>query len=276
MNDSVIDTEPNLLVEAAEENLLGHVAFLQERLPGMTVERRDGLVIVDSGLASDTFNKVLAARLAGDEADARIDQALADVRRTGRPFTWWVGPCSRPVDLEERLRRHGLREQERELGMTINLDQMPDRAPLPDRTTIRSVTTPARLADFAAVLAGLGDPPDPNIPRFFEQASDIVLAPESSMRFFVAYVDGQPAAVSELFIGGGIAGVHMVATATAFRRRGLGMALTWRALDEGRRRDLAVGALQASAEGQPVYERLGFEPCGQFTEYALKTPNIEK
>ena len=89
------------------------------------------------------------------------------------------------------------------------------------------------------------------------------------MRLYVAYVDGVPAAASELFLGGGVAGVHMVATAPAYRRRGLGMALTWTALDEGRRHGLTTGALQASAQGQPLYERLGFVPCGRYVEYAI-------
>ncbi len=269
MYESVIDTAPSPLVEAVEENLLGHVVLIQDRLPDMDVERRDGLVVVDSGLGVDTFNKILAARLAERDADARIDEALADVRQTGRPFTWWVGPCSRPVDLEARLRRRGLREQERELGMTIDLTKVPDQVPLPAATTIERVATAAQLADFASVLANLGDPPDRDIQHFFERAAEVVLVSECPMRLFVATVDGEPAAVSELFIGGGIAGVHMVATAEAFRRRGLGMALTWKVLDEGRRAGLTVGALQASAEGQPVYERLGFEPCGYFSEYGL-------
>ena len=60
----------------------------------------------------------------------------------------------------------------------------------------------------------------------------------------------------------------MVATGEAFRRRGLGMALTWTALHEGKRCGLQTGALQAAPEGQPVYEKLGFEACGRFVEYA--------
>jgi ribosomal protein S18 acetylase RimI-like enzyme len=61
----------------------------------------------------------------------------------------------------------------------------------------------------------------------------------------------------------------MVATAKRFRRRGLGMALTWTALEDGRREGMTAGVLQASAEGQRVYERLGFAPCGRFVEYVL-------
>lgn len=266
---SAVQASPSKRVQAVEENLLGHVSYVQERLAGMSVRRRGGVVVVDSGLASDTFNKVLAARFTEEEADRRIAEVLREVEETGRPFTWWAGPCSRPLDLEERLRRHGLEESERELGMTLDLAKAPADVPLPAGTTIRKVETPDDLAAFAGVLAGLADPPDESVRSFFERAGEVVLQPGCPMRFFVAEVEGVPAAVSELFLGGGVAGVHMVATADAYRRRGLGMALTWRALDEGRRAGFEVGALQASQEGQPVYEKLGFTACGVFVEYAL-------
>ena len=56
--------------QAALENLFGHVAFLQGRTPGMMLRDLGGALLVDSGLGSDTFNKVLwecggAACLAG-------------------------------------------------------------------------------------------------------------------------------------------------------------------------------------------------------------------
>lgn len=190
----------------------------------MRVDDRDGLVVVDSGLVSDTFNKVLGARLADAGADARIDEALGYVRGTGRPFTWWVGPCSRPVDLEERLRRRGLRAQEYELGMSLELDRAPADVALSAGATIQSVATAEQLGDFAGVLARLADPPDEDVVRFLRRR----VPPAARAR--------QPDAL--------------------FRRL-------------RRRRGLATGALQASPEGQPVYERLGFEPCGRFVEDAV-------
>ena len=45
--------------QAARENLFGHVSFVQRRTPGMLIRDVGGALLVDAGLASDTFNKVL-------------------------------------------------------------------------------------------------------------------------------------------------------------------------------------------------------------------------
>jgi ribosomal protein S18 acetylase RimI-like enzyme len=268
MNESVIESEPTALMQSMEANLEGHVSFLQRQLPGMNVSDLGGLLVVDSGLANDTFNKILSARLDEASAGERIDRALARFRDRGLPFSFWVGPCSRPLDLESRLRERGLRPSEYELGMSIDLDEVPG-VELSAEAEIRRVRGEEELAAFSTVLANLAAPPDELVTRFFEFGVQILLKDDCPMRFYVAYVDSEPAAVSELFLGGGVAGVHMVATAKRFRRRGLGMALTWTALEDGRREGMTAGVLQASAEGQRVYERLGFAPCGRFVEYVL-------
>lgn len=87
------------------------------------------------------------------------------------------------------------------------------------------------------------------------------------MRLFVGRVDGQPVATSELFTGGAVAGVHMVATHPELRRRGFGWALTWAALNKGRRLRLETATLQASPEGEGVCRRLAFRVVCRFMEY---------
>ena len=87
-----------------EQNLDGHVSFVQSQLPGMSVQRSDDLTIVDSGLGSDTFNKVLSSRMSGAGVDQNISQALSHFRDNGRPFTWWVGPCSMCWSFRPRCR----------------------------------------------------------------------------------------------------------------------------------------------------------------------------
>ena len=52
MITSVIDDSPSSLMVAVEENLHGHVAFVQKHLDGMHVDESPELIIVDSGLTS--------------------------------------------------------------------------------------------------------------------------------------------------------------------------------------------------------------------------------
>jgi GNAT superfamily N-acetyltransferase len=56
--------------------------------------------------------------------------------------------------------------------------------------------------------------------------------------------------------------VHYVATESAFRRRGLASRLIRAALAEARDAGAATATLQASPDGLPVYERLGFRRVG--------------
>jgi GNAT superfamily N-acetyltransferase len=52
--------------------------------------------------------------------------------------------------------------------------------------------------------------------------------------------------------------VHYVATESAFRRRGLASGLLRAALEQARDEGAVTATLQASPDGLPVYERLGF------------------
>ncbi|MBI1940985.1 MAG: GNAT family N-acetyltransferase [Acidobacteria bacterium] len=267
MPSHVIIPDLSPLLVAMEENLHGHVAYVQRRLAGMTVEDREDLLLTDSGLHSDTFNKIARARLTQADADRRIAEALGYFRNARRPFAWWVGPCSRPLDLERRLEEHGLRAAEFERGMAMELAQLPERPAAPADLSVRRVRDSGELADFAAVLADCVEPPDPAVIAFYRTAAPVLLREDCPMRLFVGYLNGKAAATSELFAGGGVAGIHSVATRSVFRRRGLGLALTWAALQEARRLGLSTATLQASEGGQGVYARLSFRAYCHFAEY---------
>lgn len=86
-------------------------------------------------------------------------------------------------------------------------------------------------------------------------------------RFFVAYVDDEPASVASAFVSQGISQVEWVATLPEHRGKGLGEAVTWRAtLAEP---DLPA-TLIASDMGRPIYERMGFLPVQRMTLWHWK------
>ena len=276
----------NSFFQAARENLFGHVAFLQQRTPGMLVRDIGGAVIVDSGLASDTFNKVLW----GGDADVGALRAASDwfagkrprhmltlpgtpmPPATERPFTVWAafedGSALRRRG--QAFEREGFRVAETETGMVLPLNRRPPSAAVPEGLRIEPVETPSGLAAFAEVAAANWTPPDEAVKRFYKLTERVLLQGVGPMRLFVAFAGDAPAACGELFMsdGGNLAGLHMICTREAFRRRGVGGAVTEALLRAGRAAGASLAVLQASAAGEPVYRRLGFEACGLFAEYA--------
>ncbi|NMO18857.1 GNAT family N-acetyltransferase [Pyxidicoccus fallax] len=249
-----------------EANMVEHMTYLARRIPGATVKDEPGLLLVDSGIPSNTFNVVCRARLRPQDADARISAAIGHFREKGFPFAWWVGPGAMPEDLETRLTAQGLANAEAEQGMAADLSRLPALT-VPAGLDLRRVSTERELADVARVLAANWDPPDPGVMDFYARTARVALAPDSPVRFYVGYLDGVAVAASECFLAHGVAGLYSVATVKAARRRGIGTALTLAPLLDAREAGYRTATLQASADGQPVYARLGFEPCGAFREY---------
>ena len=250
---------------AAEANLVTHFTWVHRRTAGMRVAAERGLVLADSGLLTDTFNTVSAARLAGMDPRRRIQSALEWFGAVRRPFSWWVGPESEPAGLGRLLEAAGLAAAETELAMSAALPtlRLPDISL--DGLDVRRARTSAELADFARVVSGT--PPDFLVARFYELAAPALLAVESPLRCYVGYLNGAAVATSELAIGGGVVGIYNVATLEDYRRRGIGTALTVQPLIEARAEGYDRAILQAAAGGVGVYRRVGFEPFGQIVEY---------
>lgn len=98
---------------------------------------------------------------------------------------------------------------------------------------------------------------------------------------FLAEWDGQPCGtVTTTSYGTDLAWIGMMLVHPDYRRRGIATALMETALNYLRGRGVRCIKLDATPDGQPVYERLGFRPEWEFQRWKLTVPassaNVEK
>ncbi|MDX2142613.1 MAG: GNAT family N-acetyltransferase [Rhodospirillaceae bacterium] len=256
-------------IKSMEANLWDHLAFLAKGCKDATVRDTPDLLLVDSGLKSDVFNKIgrcmLNPRFAADRIQAAVDHFRKKTEPA--PFTWLTGPLSGQGALDATLRELGLTPKQQSWGMLLQLDtaQLP-----PSPTTdleIKRATSKAGVKDFATVVAELWTPPDENVVKFYESAADAVLATGAQMKLYVGYKGGKPVATTEAFYAHGVVGLSNIITTSAEQGKGYGIVLMIAALKDAKKFNQRMAAVQADEKSKALYQRVGFKPAGQFAEY---------
>ena len=205
----------------------------------------------------DYHNCVVFADLTREEADGEIEASLQRMRSHGVPGSWHVGPSMRPPDLGGRLIAHGFEYVGDDIGMSVDLSELPERVPVPENLVIERVHDEAGLAAWVEAL-GLG---------FGEGSVEAEWVGEMYRRLgfegpwchYLGILAGEPVATATSFFGAGVAGIYFVCTVERARRRGIGAAVTLAALREAQKMGYGVGVLGSSEMGYPVYRGLGFE-----------------
>lgn len=257
----VTRTSPQLL-EALEANM---VEFWKGYgLPtGRRLDERAELVSVMTGIPEPLFNAVFRARLAPEAVAMAVEEICLDAAEWNVPLFWWLTPSTTPPDLGDTLLKRGFVHAGTVPGMAVDLARLDNHATLPRDLTIKVVEDNATLgvwAEIAAVGTGFA-PAAAAMVKTVEQ--DIGLQPANGLRRYVGYLGGVPVAASGLVLHAGVAGIFAVATLPHARGQGIGGAMTRIPLLDALAEGYAVGTLQASEMGYPVYQRLGFETvCG--------------
>jgi len=146
-------------------------------------------------------------------------------------------------------------------AMAIDIEKLP-------ATSISSKYHFERLTDISKIEAwteamgfGYGLPPS-LAPMFSPVGLGLDTALDAPVQFYSVEDDGWPVATSVIYLANGVAGIYCVCTLPDHRRNGLGAHVTAEPLRIIQRLGYRVGILQASADGHPVYKRLGFEDFG--------------
>jgi GNAT superfamily N-acetyltransferase len=227
-------------------------------------EERDEIDIqwIIGGSPIDYHNAVFRADLMED----RVDEAIEDVKNAARKYqvdiTWHLTPLMRPSNLGARLIQHGFELAATEVGMAIDLADLPINEPLLADLKIEWVRTDDDLQHWAETLAlGFGEGwREAEWVR--NQYREIGYGEASAWRHYVAKWRGEAVGVSSMLMASGVVGIYFVSTIPSARRQGIGRAITAAPLLDAREMGYRVGVLEASEMGTSVYGALGFgEVC---------------
>jgi len=246
-------------LRAADRNYCeANGAFMATSRQGELYES-ERLHLVSCGIRARAFNIAFFKAPVGDPADG-IRRAEAFFGERALPFRFTVRHTHED-DCAPVLRQMGYERREETPGMLLAPLRESPRPPA--ELEIRPVEGPEDLAAFQRIaFEAFGLPAELGAAYLTEQ-----LLALSQVRFYLGCHRGEPVATSLLFLTGDVAGIYWVATASEQRGRGFGEALTWAAVGGGRERGARFASLQASALGEPVYGRMGFETPIRYVHY---------
>jgi GNAT superfamily N-acetyltransferase len=266
MNDQRQALPSETMVDAIETNVAEAMLALGRAGNG---EERDEPTIhwTIGGSPINYHNCVVRANLAPETADQAILASVAACQRHGVPGSWHVGPAMRPLDLGQRLARHGFRSDGNEPGMALDLAAMPASAPAPRGLTIERVGEAQALEQWVQTLAVDFGEGEYEARWVGEMVRRVGLHEDAPWQLYLGRLHGEPVATTALYLGSNAAGIYFVATVPQARRQGIGGAITLAALQNASERGYRIAVLTASELGFSVYQRLGFQPYCQFAIY---------
>ena len=132
---------------------------------------------------------------------------------------------------------------------------------IPNLNIIR-VTDEKTLHDFALVLAN----DEIAFKTFFSWIASI-LTYDDPIEYYVGYIDGKPVVRGLSCYFAQVAGLHWLSTVPSERRKGYGRAMQEYRLKRAKDLGYHVAVLQASHEGETLYQKLGYKECGYFREF---------
>lgn len=275
VDEIALDTSNPAMTEAIENNI---AAFYMQlgRGHGAELHIEDDLTWFVSGIPTAQFNGVIQTRLAPSASSAEIGSRIAEMVTTftsrALPMVWWVTPSTSPPDLAAYLTAHGFSTVGTRPGMAVELAVLPEHVPPAPGLEITAVTDTASYETWIEVFAASYGYQAHIAQSYFEVTKDSASGSETSLRRYLAWLDGKPVATTTLFVSAGIAGLYQVGTLPEARNRGIGTAILLAPLLDAQALGLRHAVLFSSPMGLSIYRRLGFKVYCQLDRYVRALP----
>lgn len=260
MSAIIEDLSSPSLLEAVEANFSEEMATFGRGLPGSLLHEDAELLWFFTG--RNHLNGVLRTHLLQNDeryVNDHIRRMQAFFQGHASSFAWTVGPTTQPTTMTDFLLARGFSLVATTECLTLDLATLPETTPRPGGLQIGEMRDAEALRPLI-MLEQEGFSASPELAQsYYDAYVGVGFGGTHSWHHYLASLDSEPAGIVSLLLHAGIAGIFGVATHPAFRRKGVGAALTLHALHEAKARGYRVAVLSPTEMSLQIYRRLGFE-----------------
>jgi ribosomal protein S18 acetylase RimI-like enzyme len=273
------EPSPEEVVKACEENYADYWRCVALSSNADFSEVR-GITRCITGLQQEMFNIVLSCHLEGDVIDARIDEEISDFGARRIPVIWHVGKLTEPKNLGMYLEARGFPHDYDLTAMAVDLESVDDQADKQDGVLVRRVVSEQDCIGWASSLTESWESPKEVLGWMMNNACFNLAIEQrrgSSLprNLYLASLEEVPSAASMLFWSRGVAGLQMVGTAHAARRKGVGTAVVQSALADARAMGFKHVVVLSTVEAVDMYKRCGFRVFGKLPEHMVDLRKVK-
>jgi GNAT superfamily N-acetyltransferase len=267
MRDILADLSETNLVKTVIRANWENYHYCLGRSPSVELSVGKYLTWLVTNMPDHFMNLVVCTELPTEGVDELIDNALNHFRSLNIKRLSWLTEQGLPASgIKRALEARGLTfEESFATEMAADLTGLRENLGLPLGLRIVSVEDEKALRKWIHIASvGFRLPPEFENTwyEFFAEAACV-----SPFRTYLALLNGEPVATSQLFTSAGVAGIYNVTCLPQARGKGIGTAIVLRALLAAREIGYRVAILQASSMGYNVYRRLGFQDFGKLSLY---------
>lgn len=120
-------------------------------IPGLKEIRTDELILRISERSASIFtNKVVRTNFMND-IEQKINNVIELYQSNKKPFSWWLGPNSKPDDLDTRLQTLGFTLEDTYIGLALSVDQASACMDYCTEWIVEEATTETQVQDHVYV-----------------------------------------------------------------------------------------------------------------------------
>lgn len=244
------------LIQANEDNFLSYTRtyasidqnhFLENDKVMLSLSKVDGVSMINNCVSKSHMD------------NAEVRETLSQFKAAGRPVMWTIFPSTTPDNIETVLKKFGMVHLERNALMYFDMTGLDESQALPENIIIKEVDTINRVKEWARLnVIGFGLTDCIKTITINDHAG-LFIDKSIPGRHFIAYLNNIPVGASSVFMANGVAGIYNITTLPEARGRGIGEAVTRHAMLYGKKEGYVFATLQATENGLPMYEKIGFK-----------------